>query len=75
MLRDDALFVGWVRSGFRHWEPVTLPARELVEAARLLHHFQSFDFRDGSKVLLPEGVRPVERPSCKSSGPSSPPTP
>lgn len=75
MPRDDTLYVGWVRTSYRWWEPVTLPARELVEAARLLHHFQSFDFRDGSKVLLPEGVRPVERPSCNASGPLSPPNP
>jgi len=58
-MRREVLYVGWVRTNWKHWEPITLPPREIVEAARRLYEHKSCDKRDGEKVLLPEGVPPT----------------
>ena len=59
MAYSDALFVGWIRVHYTHWEPITLPAREYVEAARRLHLHRSSDPNDAARLLLPEREKPT----------------
>lgn len=58
-MRAEPLYVGWVRTHYTHWEPVTLPPREIVEAALRLYRHRSWDKRDGEKLLLPEREKPI----------------
>lgn len=61
MANEEPLYIGWCRSGFFNWEPVTLPAGELVEVAKRLYLHIPFDPEDGEKVVLPETMEPVAK--------------
>ncbi len=54
----ETLWVGWVRTRWTHWEPVTLPARECLEAALRLNDHR---LPRGEKVLLPYDILPIGR--------------
>lgn len=56
---QEPLYVGWVRTNWTHWEAITLPPRELVEAAMRLRRHVSCDPIDGEKLLLPEREKPT----------------
>jgi hypothetical protein len=50
--------VGWIRTHWRHWEPVVW-GDDKWEVWDLLRAFPSSD-EDGERVVLPHGQRPVE---------------
>lgn len=58
-MRPERLYVGWVRSHWTHWEPVTLPPQELLDVALRLASHQSADPADGEKLILPEREKPT----------------
>ena len=61
-MQPERLYVGWVRSGFCSWEPVTGAPKKLVEAARLLREHIPGCSEDGEKLLLPAQERPTGGP-------------
>lgn len=53
-------FVGWIRTHWRHWEPVVW-GDDMVELWERLNAFATHD-EDGERVVLPQGTRPAPRP-------------
>jgi hypothetical protein len=49
--------VGWIRTHWRHWEPI-IWGNELSDVWEKLRDHQSAD-EDGERVVLPYGERPV----------------
>lgn len=51
-------WVGWIRTHWRHWEPVVW-GDDTWDVWDLLRAFPTSD-EDGERVVLPHGQRPVE---------------
>ncbi len=49
--------VGWIRTHWRHWEPI-IWGDEITDVWDKLRDYQSSD-EDGERVVLPYGERPV----------------
>lgn len=57
------LYVGWVRTGWTHWQAVTgEPMSKEAAEDRLRDYKVRKGEVDGSKVVLPAGTMPVEKP-------------